>query len=240
MKSNSIKITALTLICVLTLCCFVLIGCDRNPVVTLDKRNGEPIETVQMQSKNYYWHYGAADFPAPSRAGYFFTGWFTDSACTQSAHGLVIDKDVTLYAGWSDKVKLTTDYELWNAPFTDLFEVTASASPRDYGSVSVTASVTAKSDFTGAESADSFQLVIRYEWLSDEKFLGEYVSDDVVAHATIWVTVTKENNYSVVDYTELVLEHNTGGIDSFTFSNHRTRAVITHISDGILQYNHSN
>ena len=240
MKSNPIKITALTLICVLTLCCFVLIGCDRNPVVTLDKRNGEPIETVQMQSKNYYWHYGAADFPAPSRAGYFFTGWFTDPDCTQSAHGLVIDKDVTLYAGWSDKVKLTTDYELWNAPFTDLFEVTASAAPQDYGSVSVTASVTAKSDFTGAESADSFQLVVRYEWLSDEKFMGEYVSDEVVAYATIWVTVTKDDNYSVADYTELVSEDNTYGIDSFTFWNTRTRAVVWKISDGVLQYNHSN
>lgn len=76
--------------------------------------------------------------------------------------------------------------------------------------MSVTASVTAKSDFTGAESADSFQLVIRYEWLSDEQFMGEYVSDDAVAHATIWVTVTKDNNYSVVDYTELVPEYNTG------------------------------
>lgn len=160
--------------------------------------------------------------------------------CTQSAHGLVIDKDVTYYAGWSDKVTLTHEYELWNAPFTDLFEVTASASPRDYGSVSVTASVTAKSDFTGAESADSFQLVIRYEWLSDEQFMGEYVSDDVVAHATIWVTVTKDNNYSITDYTELVSEHNTDGIDSFTFWNKRTRAVIFSISDGVLQYNHSN
>lgn len=106
--------------------------------------------------------------------------------------------------------------------------------------MSVTASVTAKSDFTGAESADSFQLVIRYEWLSDEQFMGEYVSDEVVAHATIWVTVTKDNNYSVTDYTELVPEHNTHGIDSFTFWNKRTRAVITHISDGVLQYNHSN
>lgn len=83
-------------------------------------------------------------------------------------------------------------------------------------------------------------MIIRYEWLSDEKFMGEYVSDEVVAHATIWVTVTKDNNYSVVDYTELVSEHNTGGIDSFTFSNPRTRAVIFSISDGVLQYNHSN
>lgn len=37
-------------------CCLVFAGCgDKNPTVTLDKRNGEPIDTIQMQSKHYYW-----------------------------------------------------------------------------------------------------------------------------------------------------------------------------------------
>ena len=67
--------------------------------------------------------------------------------------------------------------------------------------------------------------------------MGEYVSDEVVVHATIWVTVTKDNNYSVTDYTEPVSKYNTLGIDSLTFNNKRTRAVITKISDGVLQYN---
>ena len=33
-------------------CCLVFAGCgDKNPTVTLDKRNGEPIDTIQMQSQ---------------------------------------------------------------------------------------------------------------------------------------------------------------------------------------------
>ncbi len=51
--------------------------------------------------------------------------------------------------------------------------------------------------------------------------MGEYVSDEVVVHATIWVTVTKDNNYSVTDYTEPVSKYNTLGIDSFTYNNKR-------------------
>lgn len=80
-------------------CCLVFAGCgNKNPTVTLDKRNGEPIDTIQMQSQHCYWQYGAADFPAPSRSGYFFAGWFTDFACIRSVHGMTIDKDVAFYA----------------------------------------------------------------------------------------------------------------------------------------------
>ncbi|MCD7846166.1 MAG: InlB B-repeat-containing protein, partial [Oscillospiraceae bacterium] len=38
---------------------------------------------------------------ATARSGFIFTGWYTDAALTAEAATLILDGDMTLYAGWS-------------------------------------------------------------------------------------------------------------------------------------------
>ena len=77
-------------------------------VVALEMRN--PGFTITFDSK------GGTDVPAqsqmygeklelpepPTREGYQFTGWFTDSACGElwDVENRTIETDMTLYAGW--------------------------------------------------------------------------------------------------------------------------------------------
>ena len=77
-------------------------------VVALELRN--PGFTVSFDSR------GGTDVPAqsrmygellevpepPTREGYRFVGWFTDSACSESwdVENRTIETDMTLYAGW--------------------------------------------------------------------------------------------------------------------------------------------
>ena len=77
-------------------------------VVALEMRN--PGFTITFDSK------GGTDVPAqnqmygeklelpepPTREGYQFTGWFTDSACGElwDMENRTIETDMTLYAGW--------------------------------------------------------------------------------------------------------------------------------------------
>ena len=77
-------------------------------VVALEMRN--PGFTITFDSK------GGTDVPAqnqmygqllevpepPSREGYRFTGWYTDSACYEiwDVENRTIETDMTLYAGW--------------------------------------------------------------------------------------------------------------------------------------------
>lgn len=71
----------------------------RNPgfAITFDSRGGTDVATVNQM-------YGELlDEPeAPSREGYLFTGWYTDSGCYEQwdASNDTIQSDMTLYAGW--------------------------------------------------------------------------------------------------------------------------------------------
>ena len=67
------------------------------PQVTLVYNNGSEDGTIQQDAYKV-----AAEKPAdPVREGYTFTGWFTDSKCTQAYDwNTPVTEPVTLYAGW--------------------------------------------------------------------------------------------------------------------------------------------
>ena len=71
----------------------------RNPgfTITFDSRGGTDVETVNQM-------YGELlEVPeSPSREGYLFTGWYTDSGCYDlwDVENDTIQSDMTLYAGW--------------------------------------------------------------------------------------------------------------------------------------------
>ena len=65
--------------------------------ITFDSRGGTDVETVNQM-------YGELlEVPeSPSREGYLFTGWYTDSGCYDlwDVENDTIQSDMTLYAGW--------------------------------------------------------------------------------------------------------------------------------------------
>ena len=71
----------------------------RNPGFTIifDSRGGTDVESVNQM-------YGELleEPEAPSREGYLFTGWYTDSGCYElwDISNDTIQSDMTLYAGW--------------------------------------------------------------------------------------------------------------------------------------------
>ncbi len=71
----------------------------RNPgfTITFDSRGGTDVETVNQM-------YGELleEPESPSREGYLFTGWYTDSGCYDlwDVENDTIQSDMTLYAGW--------------------------------------------------------------------------------------------------------------------------------------------
>ena len=98
-----VKISVKALDCVILACILVIIG-----VVALEMRN--PGFTITFDSK------GGTDVPAqtqmygellevpepPTREGYTFTGWYTDTACLilWNVQERTIESEMTLYAGW--------------------------------------------------------------------------------------------------------------------------------------------
>lgn len=71
----------------------------RNPgfTITFDSKGGSDVSAQNQM-------YGEAlEYPVePTREGYRFTGWYTDSACFElwDAENWTIESDMTLYAGW--------------------------------------------------------------------------------------------------------------------------------------------
>ena len=63
---------------------------------------------------------GETEPTEPTRSGYTFTGWFTDSALTQKANFSDIERPTTVYAGWevSDNTKYTVVHWWENADDT--------------------------------------------------------------------------------------------------------------------------
>ena len=98
-----VKISVKALDCVIVACILVILA-----VVALEMRN--PGFTISFDSK------GGTDVPAqtqmygellevpepPTREGYTFTGWYSDSACyvLWDVAERTIETDMTLYAGW--------------------------------------------------------------------------------------------------------------------------------------------
>ena len=76
----------------------VLYGVANNGyVITFDSKGGTDVPAQNQM-------YGEKlDLPEPpTREGYQFTGWFTDSACGElwDMENRTIETDMTLYAGW--------------------------------------------------------------------------------------------------------------------------------------------
>jgi len=243
-KIFSIRKILIALCAVISVFAFCACNTNRMPVITLDKQNGEALEYFTVPYKNVAtYESGAKLFPNPEREGWFFDGWYLDKECTQTAYGVYVTEDVVFYAGWTDTLTLTCSTDAWNITFDKLFEVNASAKLHEqYGEViypAITVSVNALGDFTGEKSTDSIEVGIRYEWLSDEMFMGEYVSDEVVAWAFVRATLEKENNYSITDNEIEVTNGNMSGITQSTFSNQHCRAYIQFIfGEPTIQYNH--
>ena len=98
-----VKISVKALDCVIAVCIAVILF-----VVALELR--DPGFTITFDSK------GGSDVPAqtqmygellevpesPTREGYAFTGWYTDTACMilWNVEERTIESDMTLYAGW--------------------------------------------------------------------------------------------------------------------------------------------
>ena len=98
-----VKISVKALDCVIVACIAVILL-----VVALELRN--PGHTITFDSK------GGTDVAAqtqmtgellvmpesPTREGYRFTGWYTDTACFEiwDVENRTIEQDMTLYAGW--------------------------------------------------------------------------------------------------------------------------------------------
>ena len=85
-----------------------LAGCVIGSLVTFNTNGGDAIASQTVEE-------GAtlASVPNPTRQGYNFLGWFTDSACTTKADlNTPITSDVTFYAGWE---KLVTSEDIQTA-----------------------------------------------------------------------------------------------------------------------------
>lgn len=81
----------------------ILVALDlRNPgfTITFDSKGGTDVVPQNQM-------YGELlEVPeAPTREGYIFTGWYTDSSCEEAWDEAedIVDSDITLYAGWELK-----------------------------------------------------------------------------------------------------------------------------------------
>lgn len=71
------------------------------PELSFDSRGGSPVASIEGTSSQF-----VAEKPAdPARDGYDFTGWYLDEGCTELFDWTsTVIRDLTLYAGWSERV----------------------------------------------------------------------------------------------------------------------------------------
>ncbi len=71
------------------------------PTITFDTKGGSQMEPLVVENTH---EYTAATMPAqtPTKEGYSFSGWYTDSACTTPYDwSQKVNAPMTLYAGWA-------------------------------------------------------------------------------------------------------------------------------------------
>lgn len=228
----------------------VFVGCSNSkPIITLDKRNGEPLERIEVPyvgAETY--KSGSMLFPNPIRKGWFFNGWFLDEQCTQSAYGVHIKSDTTFYADWVDSITVPFYTPTWliSEDYSELFTVSSTVEPYApaYGlpRYKLTLSVTPTGDFTGENSTDRIEIQVTHYWLSDEKFLDEYVSEEIEAYVAVRVWLQKDKGYAL--HNEVIIEsYNNNSFEypiyPSTFLNRHTKTAINYIfSEPTLQYKH--
>ena len=99
----SVRTLNLIIVACVAVILFVAAMAIRNPglTVTFDSRGGTDVPACSQM-------YGdLLEVPEPpSREGYCFTGWYTDTACMElwDTENRTIETDMTLYAGW-DKLE---------------------------------------------------------------------------------------------------------------------------------------
>ena len=98
-----VKISVKALDCIIVACIAVILIvvalelCNPGFTITFDSRGGTDVAAQERM-------YGELlqEPEAPTREGYVFTGWYTDSSCTDLwvIGADIIETDMTLYAGW--------------------------------------------------------------------------------------------------------------------------------------------
>lgn len=91
---------------------FSLVGCGAKTVkITFDPTGGTMTETTVSSV-------AGAKLPAvatPTKDGFVFIGWFTDSGCSDDSrwdNNQKVEADITLYAGWATDTYVTVSYDL--------------------------------------------------------------------------------------------------------------------------------
>ncbi len=114
----------------------------------------------------------------PTRSGYTFTGWYTDSALTTAADSVTLSKDTTVYAGWkADSGTVTSQYTL-------TFETNGGSTINSVTAVEGT--VIDLSDYTPTRSGYTFQ-----GWYTDSALTTKVTSVTMNADQTIYAGWTK-------------------------------------------------
>ena len=163
------------------------------PIVTFDSKGGSSVPSIEGTRSHY-----VPERPAdPTKAGFVFKGWYTDSECTKAFDWTSeVTKHITLYAGW--KAVQATEYTSTlkydanggtDAPSDDVFVGTST----DAHAFTVASSAPVKEGyrFTGwADAADASEAVYK---------AGDSVS---VAHdgtKTIYAVWSKILSITIVD-----------------------------------------
>ena len=98
-----VKISVKALDCIIAVCIAVILIVValelRNPghTITFDSKGGTDVAAQTQMADELL------DLPEPpTREGYRFTGWYTDSICEDlwDVENRTIEQDMTLYAGW--------------------------------------------------------------------------------------------------------------------------------------------
>lgn len=91
---------------------------ETNGGTAIAEESVEAGKTIQLEDKK------------PTKSGYEFTGWFADSALSQSVTTVTVDKDTTVYAGWKLLPKIPTIKT--EATYTDQYVISELSKGKSY------------------------------------------------------------------------------------------------------------
>ena len=139
-------------------------------------------------------------YPAnPTRSGYLFTGWYTDSSCTNKyTFSGTISSDMTLYAGWISSA-YTTSYSSWTTSGTLLYSTNKSASSSSTYKITALASIKVSFSYRVSSESNYDFLTISKNGTQLARISGStsYVSTTVSLAAGDYLTFTYSKDGSV-------------------------------------------
>ncbi|MDO4540346.1 MAG: S-layer homology domain-containing protein, partial [Syntrophomonadaceae bacterium] len=83
--------------------------------LTFDTNGGSAISSISRAEYSTI----SLDRYTPKRAGFAFTGWYSDEGLTNKITSIRLTRNTTVYAGWTDETNPNTGFE---NPFTDVSE----------------------------------------------------------------------------------------------------------------------